>query len=416
MSILVSDLHHSLLSMGVLNLLKESIAARRALGGAANLGSRVQSTATVEEARKETSVHSAIRIVAASIAACPWSSPDPRVDAFLKKPNNAQTQFFWIFSIIDAMLSSGTAPQRIYRAGEGGTMMMEPMEPSAVKREIGSDGYPTYTWTREGGLTNGGDKTLNDEDVCYFIDMPSYRDNSISRVSAAAKRIKGLKAMDKNIENVHKHGLNISWIFENEKMIAPDVAKEFIDEVKKELGSASGEHSGGIIVLGGGMKGKNIPTGAPADTNTRELRGDYIREIAAAMGTPPFIIGGTGDTKYNNVSARMTSMFRETLFPLIINIRQTLERSVGAEVICDTAGLESGDLKTLVEIAMRATGGKQIWSQNEGRIRTGMPKSDNPKADEIDTDTPASGGSGTDDDRTGEFPSDSGSGDGPEEE
>ena len=134
-----------------------------------------------------------------------------------------------------------------------------------------------------------------------------------------------------------------------------------------------------------------------------------IREIASLFGCPPFVAGGTSDTRYNNITARMSVLHRETVTPLLDNITAKLSQALETEIVYDQYALVRGDLASQSEIGVKMAGGP-YKSVNEVREMFGDEKHEGEENDAIrntnstSEEEPEEG----DDDRTGEFPTDDG--------
>ena len=149
-----------------------------------------------------------------------------------------------------------------------------------------------------------------------------------------------------------------------------------------------------------GVELKALPAATPADQDLRATRQDLIREIASGYGCPPFVAGATADTKYNNISARLISVHREMIVPMANNIRDRLAQAFKAVVSYDSSEILAGDLVTQMAHDIQSCGGAFL-TVNEVRAVRGLDKIEG--GDEL-RDTPVE----TEEDRTGEFPTDDG--------
>lgn len=153
----------------------------------------------------------------------------------------------------------------------------------------------------------------------------------------------------------------------------------------------------------------------PADTDLRALRQDLIRELAGLFSVPPFRVGGTGDTKYSNFTASMLVFYRDTVIPIVENIIQRYELAFGTRITCDTTDLISGDLKTMLDMALRGSGGP-VLTPNEGRVLSGRERVEgDPEMDRVHHERSDPGNSLDEQPRAGETPTDDGGTDAEEE-
>ena len=359
---------------------------------------------TIEEAAGDALIHSAVRIVASSIAQCEWSSPSKEVDALLKKPNDYQTQFEFIFAIVHSLLVHGRAPHEIFRSTKG-IEALKGFAPLSVNVTSTQEGRPLYEIRAESGQVQ---RTLTEHEMLYFVDVPTANREGVSRVAAVRRQLEMLVTTDDTAESVMRNGISASWVAETDRQVDSDLRGEYLRELKKGLG-LGGQHAGGLVFLDNGLKIRREKIGSPIDGDMRQLREDLKREVASSLGVPPFLIGADSDTKFNNVSARMTTLHRETLYPLIVNIRQRFKATLGVEVNCDEAAIESGDWQAQIDTLTAATG-KPLLTQNEARQKIRYPPIDG--GDKMGSSPGIVEGT----DRRGEMPSDTGSDDGPEEQ
>ena len=380
-----------------------SIAALASGANAGLISTRRIDAITVEEAAADALIHSAVRIVASSVAQCEWSSPNKRVNAVLRKPNVWQTQFEFIFSIVHSLLVYGRAPHEITRSNKG-VAQIDAIAPLAVSVTSTREGLPSYEVHSESGEIQ---RVIPRDRMLYFVDVPTAHRESVSRVAAASKRIEMLMTADTTAEATMRNGIAASWIAETDRQIGGDLRGAYLRELKDGLGLGS-KNAGGLVFLDSGLKIRREKIGSPIDADMRQLRDDLKREIASSLGVPPFLIGADADTKYNNVSARMTTLHRETLYPLIVNIRQRFKATFGVEINCDEAAIESGNWQAQIE-TLTAASGKPVLTQNEARKKLRYPPIEG--GDEMGGSPGQSQG-----DRRGEMPSDTGGGDGPDEE
>ena len=379
-----------------------------ALSSGRNVGiaqTRRISDVTLVQSSDDALIHSAVRIIASSIAQCEWSSPDAKTNEILLRPNDWQTQYEWMFSTVHSLLVYGRSPQEIFRNGDGGVRRLEPLAPESVNVETNGIGLPIYQIQAQSGEL---ERTLTKAQMLYFIDIATAHLETVSRVGAARKRIAMLMTTDRTADSVMRNGITASWVASTDKSIAADLRKAYLQELRSGLGIDGGD-SGGIVFLDNNLQLRREKIGSPIDGDMRQLREDLKREVASSLGVPPFLVGGDSDTKYNNVSARMTALHRETLYPLIVNIRQRLESTFEAPVHCDEAAIESGDWQMQIDTLTAATG-KPILTQNEARQKIRYPAVEG--GDEMASTAGVVEGA----DRRGEMPSDTGHGDGPEEE
>ena len=111
----------------------------------------------------------------------------------------------------------------------------------------------------------------------------------------------------------------------------------------------------------------------PADSDLRELRQDIIRELAATIDVPPFVVGATSDTTYNNITARTIAFYSESIVPLVNIIKTEMSHTLQEEVTTDLDDLLAGDPATLVDMLIKKAGGPYM-SVDEAREKDNLPK------------------------------------------
>ena len=189
-----------------------------------------------------------------------------------------------------------------------------------------------------------------------------------------------------------------------------------MDKIREDFTGEDAKKKGGILSLVKGMDIKRFPFVTPQDADLAKLAADKIREVASIYGCPPFLAGGTSDTKYNNVSARMSVLHRETIAPFLENMTQKFTLALGVDVKSNAEDLLKGDMTTQTKNNVAACGGP-YKSVNEVRQREGLEKTNNPKDDEVRKSGSPAPMNNEDDDRSGEEPTDEGDlVDNPEEE
>ena len=382
--------------------LKESIA--RLFGGTARVPSVVRGRRGRSQYQDLTAIGNAtvfncVSFLAKLCAQIEIKSTDPDVDRLLNNPSSLQTRYEYIHSVVWNMLVSGNAYSRKVTGPDGKVVRLLPYDPSEVKVEVrdGDIYYESTKWDTD---------PLPSDEVIHFRDNPDHELISSSRAEAAKARIRALTAADGQITRVFDGGIHITYVVSSEKVIPNAVAEEIQERLQNMYG-ADGSDRGAGLVLGSGMEITPIKAAPPADQDLRDTRADVIREIASLFNLPPFAVGGTGDTKYNNVTARLTAMFRDAVMPIMDNVTQKMTPSLGAPVTYDQKALLRGDLHSQTTIGVAACGGP-YKSPNEVREMFGDEPTDDPEDNKIRKTAAGSAGMAAPGDRVGEFPSDDG--------
>ena len=202
------------------------------------------------------------------------------------------------------------------------------------------------------------------------------------------------------------HASNSLIAIENPQLQPPAARKNMARSVIE----ATKGNDRAVLVLDGGQKISLHDLAKSTKQNTAELIDSLVRYISAAFGVPPFIAGGSSDTKYNNVTGRLTALNREVFAPLVSNLGGSLSQGFGVECQLNFNSLLSGDIQAQIEASNLAISGGAM-TPNEARNQfLNLPPIEG--GDELRIGSSTIRG-----DRTGEMPSDTGSllGDRPQE-
>ena len=349
---------------------------------------------SVERALKCATVFNCITIVSSGIGEVRFSAPENKqVNAVLRNPNEWQTGSEYIQGVAFDMLSYGDAYTRIVGGAKNPSMLV-PEKPSDIRLDRTQRGKPIYT-----SIASGTDVKIQMANMLHCRDIGSHSAISVSRIEAAADRIRALMNADDLIADIFENGIAMSYIVKTTKRMQKKDMQDFGDTLKKQLGSA-GKGRGSIIVLDAAYTVDPVEGLKPADADLRELRIHLIREIASIFGVPPFLAGGDSDTKYSNSTSRIATMYRGAFAPIINRIQSSLEHKFQTPIVADDTVLIKGDLGSQATIGAKLISGQQFTPNEVRKDLYGKPPVDGgDKLVSIDVE---------DDDRSGETPSDEG--------
>ena len=364
--------------------------------------SRTLTSISVEQARRNSTVVAAVSIISRGVGQLTFKAPDSRdVEKLFRKPNNVQSSYEFFHGSTWDLLFYGNAFLRVFRGSASGRVQfIAPMDPEKVRPYLASTGFPRYRITDEG-------LDLSHRDVVHIRDGGGHELWAQSRLEGAGRRVMSLVYADNLIQDTFEHGISAQYAMTSTDKIDPEKIREWGLALEESFGS-SGNRRGGVMVLGSTNNLVKLPGMTPADADLRALRESLIREIAGVYQIPPFLVGGASDTKYSNVTARMTSLQRETFAPITTAICQKLEMALDTKVECDLTELLKGDLATQARLATQLSGGP-VLSPNEARTyildldQSDQDGMDTVKLATMSTDLPAEPG-----EREGEFPTDDG--------
>ena len=384
------------------------------LGGGFFSGTKIDSSLTANRAIKNPTVMSCLTVLSSAVGQTTFqvnrdqlSASDialaDRIDQTLQNPNPYQTHFTLLYGIVFDMLLYGNSYLIITRNGKR-VVRLAPVNPQHVTIEVDKLGMPSYRVT---GINKDGDRTFAAEEMLHFRDGGSHEVIAMSRLHSAGKRIRSLDYADDRIGSTFKYGLDIQYVLNLGEHVGSDSMEEYSKQLTEIFGPG-GRNKGGVAIIETGELTK-MEGLKPADADLRQLREDLIREIASVFAVPPFLVGGTGDTKYNNVTARIVAMYREALSPIITNLEQTLTKRLGLPISANRQALLLGDLPSQISAGVAATGGP-IMTVNEVRaMLMELPELDDDNASSLrDGGAPVANSGSTNDDRRGEMPTDDG--------
>ena len=365
---------------------------------------------TIEKARLNATVSNCIHIIAQGIGQLPWTVWDNEdksnvcpasLQRILKTPNTFQTKYHFILSLVDDLLFYGNAFVYIRRDEKSGIVTeLVPIPPRDLEVNSNQYGYPIYRHDYYGTLTS--------KEVIHVRDLGLSSLRGASRISIARARIQALDAADQLMIDTFNDGVSITVSIESAEELGSDTLDRIDEAIQSQFGKG-GDRRSGAIILDNGATLKSHKGITPADADLRELRDQLIGEVAAMFRVPAVMVGGSGNQTYNNYTATLASMYRDTYAPIITSIEQAFTLSLldgDKEFRFDASALTKGDLPTQVKISTDGVKGG-ILTPNEAREFIGYPTLEDESADTLSS--PSMGFSNDDrGDRSGEMPTDDG--------
>lgn len=307
----------------------------------------------------------------------------PLLNVF-KKPNAVQTASDFKESLVYSLLIYGNAFIAIQRTSSGiVSLVLEDAEDMRI--ELNGAGFPVYTnhqkVLKDGrkGVVYSNSEMIHIKDVCTLHPIPK------SRGQLAADIIGAYKASNRQIGSIFQNGVDIKYLISSQN-VTREKSPEEIEKLKRSLSEAFGKNGQGntAMYLSNG-KLEAVKGMTPADADMQKIRQDFIREIAAVYGVPAYLVGGSGDEKYNNVRQKQAALYRDTLLPIIKKIEEgfTDKLLVGNNVAYfDVENLLKGDTESQSIYAER-TVRSGIFTINEAREHLGKPRVDDDSADKL---------------------------------
>ena len=295
------------------------------------------------------------------------------IQRLLERPNAYQTCSEFKEAVVTSILVHGNAFIRIIRVG-GQPRQLIPMDPSEITVGATAMGLPSYNHNSFGKMSN--------EEVIQIRDVSTYTPQGESRLMLSAQRIGALKAADRLMSTTFRNGVSVNYAITTEGAISADERAAFAKALKDTFGQG-GTGQGGAMVLPAGSSMNALKGTTPADADLRALRQDLIREIAAIFGVPAYMLGVSGDEKYNNVRQKTTSFHRDTLNPLMVKIQEAFTMKLlgdGEFIEFDVVDFVKGAVNEQAQVASQLVSAG-IWTPNEGREYLGKNPSDQEHAD-----------------------------------
>ena len=300
--------------------------------------------------------------------------PDHPIQILLDKPNVFQTPSEFKQNIVTSILINGNCFLRIIRAG-GRAVQLVPMDPQDIVMGSTTGGFPSYTHEHFGEIPA--------EDIIHIRDVVTWVPQGSSRCILAAERIGALRAADKLIAKTFRDGVSINYAVTTEASVEPDTAHEFSKALSEAFGQ-QGRNTGGVVFLGDGAQISTLKGTTPADADLRSLRENLIREIAALLGVPAYLLGVSGDERYNSIRQKTASFTRDTLMPIMIAIQEAMTLKLmdnRSDIVeFNPTDFIKGAINETEQVATSLVS-NGIMTPNEARLFMDMNPVDDPNAD-----------------------------------
>ena len=310
---------------------------------------------------------------------------DHPLSTLLRQPNVYQTPTDFKYSMIETILVHGNCFLRIIRANDdpqdgmnvsGRPVQLVPMDPTDVTTGQNGFGIPIYHHDEFGDMSN--------ENIIHIRDLNTFTANGQSRTLLAAELIGAKLAADELMAEIFRDGLNLGYVVTSDEPTDADTKKEFVKQMSEAF-SRQGDRRGGMAFIDNGNI-QPIKGATPVDADLRALRQELKNEIAAVFRVPSFMVGGTGDERYNNVRQRLSSFHRDTLQPIITNIEEAMTmkllNSPDEKIYFDVTDFIKGDIESQGSFASQMVS-NGIWTPNEARDYIGTNRHESELADQL---------------------------------
>ena len=336
-----------------------------------HFGSISKETVSVEHALTNSIVLSAINLISDGIAQLPWNVQNiatgqinqKDIYKILVKPNDYQTPFEFKKACVVSLLQYGNAFIHVVKVN-GKPQQLVLLDPMKVSSAPNTFGLPTYKY-------EGRTKLILADEMIHIKDIPDFSSTGKSRVALAADILGLHKGTSRFAGQMMSNSAQVSGVITFPgalDAVKRDSLKDAVSKFK-----SNGSESGNMIILADGATYDSFDSFSAADAELRAFRTMLTNEIAGVFRVPAFAIGGGGDEKYNNVSQKYASLYRDTYAPIITSFEESMSLKLvkaSEQLKFDVSSLIKGDYTTQVANAEKlvATG---IITSNEARAMLG---------------------------------------------
>ena len=203
--------------------------------------------------------------------------------------------------------------------------------------------------------TVSGDVLIEDETGAAVPpeDTITVPDGPVPRVVSARIPVRAWRALNRNIAEVAASPLLQKQIV-GESILGQTKTTEAEEEMKGRIARQFMTPGVGFAYLGGEQRPLTVTFPQALSREVAEFQAYLVRQIAAALNVPPFLVGASSDEKYSNLTARMASLIGHGVLPLVERLASVLTMELGAEVRFDVSPIYRADLRSAVELAAKA--------------------------------------------------------------
>ena len=303
-----------------------------------------------------------------------FTSEHKGTSKLLMKPNSLQSGQKFMRALVATILAWGEGNVRVNKEGTAMSLtVVDPFENAYDSRFYNPvTGRYVFKVARFGRRETGKPpmrkyELVDLKDIINITDFEVGDVRGMSRLVRAWPLIRVLNAANRRMQEVFDEGQdNLTIINSNND------DEDFIKKLTRRFIRARNTKE--KIVPVSNVTSIDTQAGiTPADSDLRSLRQDLIRELAATIDVPPFVVGATSDTTYNNITARTIAFYSESIVPLVNIIKTEMSHTLQEEVTTDLDALLAGDPSTMVDMLIKKAGGPYM-SVDEAREKDGLPK------------------------------------------
>ena len=245
----------------------------------------------------------------------------------------------------------------------------------------------------------GGTPTrLNGDDVIHLAGMSYDGQAGLSPAMINGSTLQRASMLDRFQTRYLQHGTVIRGTLEFDKAVKPERISEIKQIIREQFHGTEFESDVLILTDGGKLNNSTI---TPQDGQLVQQQALSNKQIGQITDVPPPILFENSEGKYVNISEQVgrdvvTYTFGSLIDQAEDELTQKLlspsDQAAGYAVFIDPSDLLRGDAKAQADI-INSQVAAGVITRNEGRLKQGYPKSDDPTADKLiisgDTRKPA---------------------------
>lgn len=256
--------------------------------------------------------------------------------ALLENPNNFQSQYeFWYqWMMWHEMLGEAFTLwwRKDQKAPTQTPLEMFILDSTLIAVTITETRYPSYRLsTPSYGFSK--DQPLDYYQVMHCKDEAWQGSAGFNKGILAAELVGLDQDIDIYANYVMLNGAKPSGIFVTEQVIPNSKFEEIAARLKEAWSSMIGSQKtdkskpGQSMLLDQGMKYEAVKPLTLQDTDLANLKLQTMKRICALYGVPHAMIG-IGESKYNNTQTMMDEFYKNTMFPVLVNVQQKLKQQL----------------------------------------------------------------------------------------
>lgn len=356
---------------------------------------------TPETALKVSTVLACVRVIANGLSQVPFrvylgedgdrqpATEHPLYPLLTRRPNKWQTIVEFIETIVCHLVLTGNAIVFVNRVGSGRRVVeLVPIEPKRVEIKLNPDQSLEYRVASETGAV-----AVFGADAIWHLRGPSWNSwLGMDVVRLAAESIGLAITLEKGQADFQRNGAQTSGSFSVEEKLSQERFSFLAAWIDKHL--PGGERSGKPLVLdNGAVYTPHTMTGV--DQQLLETRRNQVEEICRAFGVMPIMVGYSDKAAtYASAEQMFLAHVVHTLSPWYrrieisanVNLLSEADQDAGYYTKFTPNALMRGasaDRANFYAKALGAGGTKGWMTQNDVRAFEELPRSDDPRADEL---------------------------------